>query len=279
MITAPSRHLTSISPGYIQLIMKDEDTDRRTRRKRDPELMAMVAANIRRFREEKGWTQDELRKRIGWKSKTMVSQLENCQTGVGPQTLRRLANIFQKAPSEFFQMASTPRESRNLAQMPYVDLGGKKERDKPADGQPLHLEYKDVFRFEDLVRKLSDAPGPDARVLLPRWPEGKENHHLIWAIVDKINFLPPEGTSLGDVICIDCDEQPDFNRTDPPGVYAVRLEKEVKLCRLEIHDQRITIRNINKLYWRDGGMEGITIDLRAYPSAIIGRVLWVLTTY
>ena len=63
-------------------------------RKRDPKIMAIVAANIRRFREEKGWSQEELRKRVRWKSKTMVSQLENRQTGVGPQTLRKLAKVF-----------------------------------------------------------------------------------------------------------------------------------------------------------------------------------------
>ena len=68
-------------------------------RKRDPKIMAIVAANIRRFREEKGWSQEELRKRVRWKSKTMVSQLENRQTGVGPQTLRKLSKVFGKDPS------------------------------------------------------------------------------------------------------------------------------------------------------------------------------------
>jgi len=259
--------------------MKDRGSNIRTTRQRDPELMAVVATNIRRFREENGWTQEELRKRVGWESKTIVSQLENCKTGVGPQTLRKLANVFLKDPSEFYQKKFPDEKSQELPQIPYVDLEGSQKEGRPIDGQPLRLEYKNVFRFESLVRESMETYGKLLKAPLPVWPVGRENHKLIWAIVDK-EFFPPEHTGFGDIVCIDCDDKPDLTQTTPPGIYAVRLQAEVKLCRLEIQGRRITLRGVFRNHEvsesKRPSEDDITIDLRGYPSAIIGRVLWVM---
>ncbi|MFA6147998.1 MAG: XRE family transcriptional regulator [bacterium] len=261
--------------------MKAANHKKRTSRKRDPELLALVAANIRRFREEKGWTQEDLRERVKWDSKTMVSQLENRQTGVGPQTLRKLAIAFGKDPSEFFQRTPSPEshEARNMVQTTLAELGGEEDR-RTADGQPLQpisIEYKNAFPFTSLVRESPEIYGEHKKILLPKWPAGREKHNLIWAYVDDETSTPH--LEFGDVLCIDRDDQPDLTKTRPDGVYAVRLEKGVRLCRVEIRGHLLALHDVHKKYVSGeviDSEEPITLDLRAHPSAIIGRVLWVL---
>lgn len=261
--------------------MKAANAKKRTPRKRDPEIMAIVAANIRRFREEKGWTQETLRELVKWDSKTMVSQLENRQTGVGPQTLRKLAKAFGKDPSEFFQKTPSagPQEARNMVQTTLEDLG-EGEDGRSASGQPLQpvsLYKETAFSLASLVREPSETYGAHKKILLPKWPAGREKHDLLWAYVDEEPSIPH--LELGDVICIDRDDQPDLTKTSPDGVYAVRLETGVRLCRLEMRGHLLALHDVYKKYVSGEVIdpeEPITLDLRAHPSAIIGRVLWVL---
>lgn len=249
-------------------------------RKRDPKIMAIVAANIRRFREEKGWSQEELRKRVRWKSKTMVSQLENRQTGVGPQTLRKLAKVFEKDPSEFFR--GTPQiespEGRKLISLTLTELGHEEDH-SPADRQypdTVDLENKTTFPLGSLVREPSEIYETHKKIFLPKWPVGREKHDLIWAYVD--DEPPTTLLEIGDIICIDRDDQPVPGQTSPSDVYAVRLERNVMICRLEIRGHLLTLHDVYRYVSRQepAPEEPITIDLRAHPSAIIGRVLWVL---
>lgn len=261
--------------------MKADNAKKRTTRKRDPELMALIAANIRRFREEKGWTQEKLRKLVKWDSKTMVSQLENCQTGVGPQTLRKLAKAFGKDPSEFFQKtpSAEPQEARNMVQTTLADLGGG-EDGRSASGQPLQpvsLGKETAFSLASLVREPSETYGEHKKILLPKWPAGREKHDLLWAYVDDETSTPH--LEFDDVLCIDRDDQPDLTKTRPDGVYAVRLEKGVRLCRVEIRGHLLALHDIYNRYASGeviDSEEPIMLDLRAHPSAIIGRVLWIL---
>lgn len=219
--------------------------------------------------------------RVKWDSKTMVSQLENRQTGVGPQTLRKLAIAFGKDPSEFFQRASSasPHEARNMVQTTLAELGGEEDH-RTEDGQPLQpvsIEYESVFPFTSLVRESPAIYGEHKKILLPKWPAGREKHDLLWAYVDEEPSIPH--LELGDVICIDRDDQPDLTKTSPDGVYAVRLETGVRLCRLEMRGHLLALHDVYKKYVSGEVIdpeEPITLDLRAHPSAIIGRVLWVL---
>jgi hypothetical protein len=82
---------------------------------------------------------------------------------------------------------------------------------------------------------------------------------------------------IGDIICIDRDDQPVPGQTSPSDVYAVRLERNVMICRLEIRGHLLTLHDVYSVSRQEPAPEEpITIDLRAHPSAIIGRVLWVL---
>lgn len=261
--------------------MKATDEKKRTTRKRDPELMAIVAANIRHFREEKGWTQEDLRKRARWDSKTMVSQLENRQTGVGPVTLRKLAKALGKDPSEFFRKTppSEPRVARKLVQVALTDLGAMS--DGPAiEEQPrpsIVIDKQTVFPLSGLVREPGEIYGTHERVLLPKWPADRVKHDLLWAFVD--DESPTAPLEFHDVICIDQDDRPDLSQANPPGVYAVRLEKSVRLCRLEVRAHRLILHDVYRRYVAGQEVlpdDVITIDLRAHPSAIIGRAVWIL---
>lgn len=250
-------------------------------RKRDPGVMAIVAGNLIRLRESKGWSQEELRRRVGWKSKTMVSQLENRHTGVGPQTLGRLAEVFGVSPSEFYRempLSESP-ESLKLISVSLTDLGRGEDR-AHAEGQypsSQELERLATFPLRSLVKDPSGIYPTGEKFLLPKWYSGREKHDLICATVDS---LPPHPLlSIGDVICIDRDDKPVPGQTDSAAVYAVRLEKEIKISRLELREHLVTIRGLQESKDEPTQEQPIIIDLRAHPSAVIGRVVWVLKTF
>jgi transcriptional regulator with XRE-family HTH domain len=70
---------------------------------RDRQIAEIIARNIKRLRLLRGMTQKQLQEKAGWRYQAMVSQLEKGSTGVGPQTLRKLAKALEVDPSEFYK--------------------------------------------------------------------------------------------------------------------------------------------------------------------------------
>lgn len=63
----------------------------------------MVGEKIKELRIQKAWTQDELAKKMGYKSKAIISLIENNKTDVNQTNLKRFAEVFGVSPSYFFE--------------------------------------------------------------------------------------------------------------------------------------------------------------------------------
>ena len=60
-----------------------------------------VAQNVRRFREEAGFTQEGLAEKLGF-STSHIANIEGGKTGISDEILASLCNIFNKKPSEIY---------------------------------------------------------------------------------------------------------------------------------------------------------------------------------
>jgi transcriptional regulator with XRE-family HTH domain len=62
-------------------------------------LRQILAINLKRFRHEAGWSQEDLAGAAGI-DRTYVSALERCRYGATVDVLERLANAFEKEAAE-----------------------------------------------------------------------------------------------------------------------------------------------------------------------------------
>ncbi len=60
-----------------------------------------VGQNIRRFREEAGYTQETLAEKLGF-STSHIANIEGGKTGISDEILASLCNLFHKKPSEIY---------------------------------------------------------------------------------------------------------------------------------------------------------------------------------
>lgn len=63
------------------------------RKKRTDPLDCLIAANMRRLRKARGWSQATLASRYGC-IQAYIAQLENCHRGIGAEARARLAQVF-----------------------------------------------------------------------------------------------------------------------------------------------------------------------------------------
>ncbi len=68
-----------------------------------------VAKNLKKFREEKGFTQEALAERLE-KSTSHIANIESGKTGISDDLLCGLCNIFGKKPSEIYSDIDTDFE-------------------------------------------------------------------------------------------------------------------------------------------------------------------------
>lgn len=80
----------------------------------------IFAENIRRFRTEKGWTQDILAEKIGM-SVSYVTNIERARSGVSDSSFAKFCNVFHKKPSEFYSSAEPLFESDRELKMRIED--------------------------------------------------------------------------------------------------------------------------------------------------------------
>lgn len=74
------------------------------------DLRQVFAANLRRFRHEKGLSQEELAD-LADINRTYISKLETGATWVGLQVISRLAKVLGRQPAEF--LTSTKGRSKS----------------------------------------------------------------------------------------------------------------------------------------------------------------------
>lgn len=63
----------------------------------------MVGEKIRTLRKQKGWTQDELAKKMGYKGKASISRIEKGETDINQSTLSKFAELFGVQETYFFE--------------------------------------------------------------------------------------------------------------------------------------------------------------------------------
>lgn len=68
----------------------------------------IIGRNIKRLRDSKGWTQEELAHRIGTHSDGLISLWERGIKGVGKASLSVLCHVFNVKPYEFYIEDDTP---------------------------------------------------------------------------------------------------------------------------------------------------------------------------
>ena len=63
-------------------------------------ISKIEGANLRRLREERGWTQEQLAERAKTHAK-YISPMENGKRGIGPESMRKFCEIFGVDEQEF----------------------------------------------------------------------------------------------------------------------------------------------------------------------------------
>ncbi len=240
---------------------------------RDPEMMRTVAWNIQRLRKAKGWSQKKLKEEVGWRYQAMVSQIECGRTGVGPQTLRKLSTALGVEPGEFYRTIPAQdgpvTESVVLKRVFLRDLR-RKEDDHPSlrsqNSNDFDLARRETTLLSGLI---TESQAWAMKLFLPKASTEKEDNDTICVLIEDDSMKPH--FYIGDTICIDRSDRPQPQMpVIAESVYAVRLEDAVRLCRLEVNESMIALHDL-----KHGGEDPIFVDLRAHPSSVIGRVVWV----
>jgi transcriptional regulator with XRE-family HTH domain len=72
------------------------------------DLRDVVAINVRRFRHDRGWTQEDLAERVGLSAR-YVGQIERAQASISVTVLGRLANSLKVEVAELVKGFRTQR--------------------------------------------------------------------------------------------------------------------------------------------------------------------------
>jgi transcriptional regulator with XRE-family HTH domain len=75
------------------------------------DLRQVFAANLRRLRHEKGWSQEDLAYEADV-NRTYMSKIEKGATWVGLEIIGKLAAVLQVEPAEFLKLPPKKRASR-----------------------------------------------------------------------------------------------------------------------------------------------------------------------
>lgn len=59
----------------------------------------MIGQNIKRMRKQKGWSQEELARRMGYKDKTAINKIENNINDVNQSKMMKFAQVFNCDPA------------------------------------------------------------------------------------------------------------------------------------------------------------------------------------
>lgn len=73
----------------------------------------MIGQNIKRMREIRGWSQEQLAHKMGYKSKSTINKIENNVNDVNQTTLDKFAEVFKCDPASLvteYKSFDTPEE-------------------------------------------------------------------------------------------------------------------------------------------------------------------------
>jgi transcriptional regulator with XRE-family HTH domain len=249
---------------------------------KDENIAAIVARNIRTLRTVRNLSQKQLQERAGWQQQSIVWQLENGKIGVGPQTLAKLADALLVDPGLLF-MDSLPEGEEvveQLAKMDLKNIGGilinsltRSQPDKLIDYIKIPLyDMQEVPPYESIAPKEYFPLLANDETLNPR--------NLVCIRIDK-SWETPIGYNKGDIVCVDRGEWTGTERPYPKAEtdqYVVKLGSGIDIYLVEGEGPGYRIINIDDVCDECGELpsEPIPVDLRGFPDAIIGRVIWAV---
>lgn len=111
--------------------------------------MLTLYKNIKRLREENGWSQDELAKRAGYKNRSAIARIETGTIDLPQSKILVFANIFGVSPADLMgsdgceDAQSLHDDERSiLRKYEQLNVAGKHKLHERAD-ELIHLGYTD----------------------------------------------------------------------------------------------------------------------------------------
>ena len=106
----------------------------------------MIGDNIKRFREERGWTQEELALKMGYSSKSTINKIEKNINDISQTKIEKFAQVFDCDPTELITSKSATSVSRDLDRERKADeLYSRYEKLSP-DDQKMFLMLLDKIQ-------------------------------------------------------------------------------------------------------------------------------------
>lgn len=110
--------------------------------------MLELYKNIKRIREEKGMSQEELAKLVGFKSRSSINKIEMGVNDITQSKLVAIANALGVSPGEL--MGSDDPASASAPPAPQKS-DGLPERDRTANGGPAHASAREMHQLEKIL--------------------------------------------------------------------------------------------------------------------------------
>ena len=109
--------------------------------------MLELYKNIKRIREEKGMSQEELARLVGFKSRSSINKIEMGVNDITQSKLVAIANALGVSPGELMgsddPASSTPPAPQKSDGLP--------ERDRTANGGPAHASAREMHQLEKIL--------------------------------------------------------------------------------------------------------------------------------
>ena len=109
--------------------------------------MLELYKNIKRIREEKGMSQEELARLVGFKSRSSINKIEMGVNDITQSKLVAIANALGVSPGELMGSDDTASPAPPAPQK----SDGLPERDRTANGGPAHASAREMHQLEKIL--------------------------------------------------------------------------------------------------------------------------------
>lgn len=180
--------------------------------------MKSIGDRIRERRESMGLSQDELAKKLGYKSRSSINKIEKDERNLTQSKIKSIADALETTPSYIMGWEEPQTEIRKPFK-PMPEMRKIPRVGRIACGEPITAEEN--------IDDYDDAPA--------EW-------HADFSLVCVGNSMSPK-IENGDVVAIRC--QPQVNNGE---IAAVRIGDEATLKMVFLHSDYIELRPVNPEY-------------------------------
>ena len=106
--------------------------------------------NIRRYRKLKGWTQEELANKMGYKDRSIISKVESGQLDLSRSKVEDFAKVFDTSPAILMGWTEIEKDESNLQKQSerikayYINLVGMSAAGRPIEAQENRIGELEV---------------------------------------------------------------------------------------------------------------------------------------